>query len=130
MKHFTPKLAAIHYASSDDAFGMELIKETKQFPNYYHKAKKQLLDNKCNLIFFVPSSKSGVEYGYMATIRKVSLMNDYSKLHDFWIGAELKPDDWDMLIELNDVVKISLKTMESKGIETKGIQGGIRFLPM
>jgi len=130
MKQFNRSNVAIHYAASGDEFGMELIKQTKQFPNYYHKAKKRLMDNKCDKIFFVPSKSSGVTKVMVATITKVSRMSNYSKLNPLWTVAKgHKPDEqWDMLVELGTVVETSIEYMDKMGYPTKGIQGGIRIV--
>jgi len=130
MKHLNNKKIAIHYSSSADQFGMDLIKSTKQFPNYYHKGKKMLLNGECDTIWFVPSAKSGIKDVFVATINSVKKMYNYSMLNPLWTISKGHKDDsnWDMLVELGAVVKTSIEDMEAKGYPTKGIQGGIKYV--
>ena len=129
MKNIKGTKIAIHFASADDDFGMQLIKQTNQFPNYYHKGKKQLLNNECEYVYFIPSKKSGLTYGYLSKIEKVSKLKDYSKLNPLWnLEPGRKPsEEWDMLIEFNQTIKVLIEDMKSRNIDINAIQGGIKY---
>ena len=130
MRNLNKKIA-IQYASSHDDFGMDLIKSTRQFPNYYHNKKKMLLNRECDFIYFVPSAKSGIEEVLVANITDVRKIYNYDKINPLWTMCEPhKADsDWDMLVELGAVVSTTKTAMEAKGLPTKGIQGGIHYIP-
>lgn len=128
MKHFIKETAAILYSSSHDKNGLDIIKETLQFPNYYHKGKKQLLENKCKYAYFIPANETGLEYGYFGEIESVARIKDYESLNPLWlVDIEQKDREWDMVIKMKKVMKVSLSDMEKKGFIREGIQGGIRY---
>ena len=129
MIHFKKTKVAIHYSSAHDKSGMDLIKETNQFPNYYHKGKKGLVEGECDMIFFVPAKSTGLGFAYLGTIHKVTKIDNYNGVDPRWlVDIEQKEKDWDMLVTMDKVVKVPLTYMESLGYPTDGIQGGIRYM--
>ena len=114
---------AIHHACTQDQYGMDIIKETLQFPTNYHKQKKQLLHGEIDLLYLIPSSSTNIEYGYVGVVDSVSKMHDSSKLNPLWL-TNGGSSNWDMLVTFKNLVKVSIENLENRGIQTKGNQGG------
>ena len=127
MKHFKTRKDAIHFACTQDQYGMDIIKETMQFPTNYHKQKKKLLNNEIELLYLIPSASTGIQYGYVGVVDYVTKFNDSSKLNPLWLaGGGIT--DWNMLVTFKTVLKVNLDNLENRGIQTKGFQGGFMLV--
>ena len=127
MKQIKKRNDVIHYACSQDQYGMDIIKETMQFATPYHKGKKKIRNGEVELLYLIPAASTGIQYGYVGVVDSVTKLNDSSKLNPLWLAGGGNTE-WDMLVTFKAVQKISLDNLKNRGIQTKGVQGGIKFV--
>jgi hypothetical protein len=131
MRKINTKKIAVIYGAAKDEFSYNIIKETSQFPTYYHKGKKKLINNECDYIVFVPKAGVNIDSMFFAKLDKVSKINSYNTIDDVWNWVtQHKPDEqWSHLVKLSKVYRFSKNDITNRfGINLKGIQGGIRYI--